>query len=116
MVWSLYFQTLLWITPMFCPLFTWVCPPILYILFYYTAFVIRNLYYKSSEGAHSSDGDTTYLIFVFTNLVFLGAINTSYGYYLLEAITHTCGAFASSPVTPETIIDIIYSRTTIIST
>jgi hypothetical protein len=81
---------------MFCPIFVWVTPLLLYPLFYYTSFSVQVFYQSTAgEGAQSTDDDTTYLIFIFTNLVFIGAINGAYGYYLISDITHTCGAFVN---------------------
>lgn len=115
MVWALYLQTLLWITPIVCPFLTILSPLILYVLFHYTVFSLDTFYYVISEGAQSSDGDTSYLIFIFANLIFLGLVNTSYGYYIIESIKHTCGAFATKPVSPQSIMDQIYTKTTLIS-
>lgn len=112
MVWSLYFQTVLWITPMFCPLFVWLVPILLYVLFHYSAFAVRRFYAPSTELAHSSDDQTIYLIFIFTNIVFVGAISGSYGYYLLRNVTHSCGAFYGMTYA----IDVLYDQTTVLST
>lgn len=84
---TLYIQTVLWLTPLFCPMFVWVVPIILYIMFHYTAIVVKHFYRPSTEGgAQSSEDDTSYLIFIFTNIVFIGAINTSYGYFLIQEV------------------------------
>lgn len=50
-VWSLYFQTVLWMTPMFCPMFILIAPILLYVLFYYTSFTVRVFYH-----AHTGSG------------------------------------------------------------
>jgi hypothetical protein len=111
-VWSLYFQTVLWMTPLFCPMFVWVTPIILYILFYYTSMVVKVFYnHQIGGGAQSSEDDTTYLIFIFTNIVFIGAINASYGYYLIRDIDHSCGPYVGIKQAIQT----IYSRTNIIT-
>ena len=44
-------MTILWLSPMFCPYFMWCIPPILWVLFNYTHWVIRVLYSQSSSGA-----------------------------------------------------------------
>ena len=109
---TLYIQTVLWMTPLFCPVFVWVTPIILYIMFHYTATVVKYFYRRSSEGgAQSSDDDTSYLIFIFTNLVFIGTINTSYGYYLIQKVTHKCGPFKGMDFA----IDTLFERTNIIT-
>jgi hypothetical protein len=101
---------------MFCPFFVWLAPLLLFTLFHYTAFAMRVFYQPSVEaGAQSSDGDTTYLIFIFLNLVFIGAINTSYGYFMLQPVLHTCGAFFSLTATGGTIIDVLYTRSSLVS-
>lgn len=97
---------------MFCPMFVWITPIILYILFYYTSMSIRVFYnHQVAEGAQSSEDDTSYLIFIFTNIVFIGAINASYGYYLIREVTHSCGPYLGMSYA----IQAIYSRTNIIT-
>jgi hypothetical protein len=99
-------------TPLFAPIFVWITPIILYIMFHYTAMVVKYFYRPSTEGgAQSSEDDTSYLIFIFTNLVFIGAINTSYGYYLIREVTHSCGPFKGMKFA----IDVLYQRTSLIT-
>jgi hypothetical protein len=99
-------------TPMFCPLFVWLSPTLLYIIFHYTAFSVRTFYSPNKEGgAQSSNDETTYLIFIFTNLVFIGAINASYGFYLIRSLSHTCGPFTGTPYA----IQVLYSQATLIT-
>lgn len=112
MVGTLYIQTVLWMTPMFCPIFVWITPIILYIMFHYTAIVVKYFYRTQSDGgAQSSEDDTSYLIFIFTNLVFIGAINTSYGYYLIREVSHSCGPFKGLTYA----FNVLYQKTNIIT-
>jgi hypothetical protein len=97
---------------MFNPFFTWLSPVLLYVVFHYTAFSVRVFYQTQiSSGAQSSDDDTSYLIFIFTNLVFIGAINSSYGYFMINQVDHSCGAFLGE----QYVINTIYNRTTLVS-
>ncbi|CDW90011.1 UNKNOWN [Stylonychia lemnae] len=95
-VWTLYITTVLWLCPMFSPLFQWVIPLFLYLIFYYSLLCIKMFYQKSSQsGAQSAEDNTTYLIFIFVNFVFLGIVNGAYGYFLFRQMNHTCGAFVN---------------------
>jgi hypothetical protein len=81
-------------------------------MFHYTAMVVKYFYTTQSDGgAQSSEDDTSYLIFIFTNLVFLGAINTSYGYYLIREVSHSCGPYTGMTYA----ISVLYSRTNLIT-
>lgn len=52
------------------------------------------------------------MIFIFTNIVFIGAVNASYGYYLIREVKHSCGPYNGIKIA----INTIYQRTNIITT
>lgn len=102
-VWLLYFQAIIWLNVIVSPFTALLTPILLYIIFKYNYFSLRNL--KGMQKQSSNANDTGYFIMIFLNLTFLFIVSCIVVFLTLP-MTHenwaydqetiVCGPFLSN--------------------